>query len=87
MTSRGGAGHVARPEGDLWFNVTEMGEKRRRRKEGSGRGERGAAFIYIPRASRSPGPLITRGFRGAAGREGELFGFHKVAKERGDVSG
>lgn len=81
VTSQGWAGHVVAPEGDLWFNVTEMGEKRRRRKEGSGQGKRGAAFIYILQTSHLPVRLITRRFRGAPGRESELFCFDKVSKK------
>lgn len=81
LTSQGWAGHVVAPEGDLWFNVTEMGEKRRRRKEGSGQGRRGAAFIYILQTSHLPVRLITRRFRGAPGRESELFCFDKVSKK------
>lgn len=81
VTSQGWADHVVAPEGDLWFNVTEMGEKRRRRKEGSGQGKRGAAFIYILQTSHLPVRLITRRFRGAPGRETELFCFDKVSKK------
>lgn len=81
VTSQGWAGHVVAPEGDLWFNVTEMGEKRRRRKEGSGQGKRGAAFIYILQTSHLPVRLISRRLRGAPGRERELFCFDKVSKK------
>lgn len=33
MTSKGWARHVVVSEGNLWFNVTEMGERRREGRE------------------------------------------------------
>lgn len=51
MTSKGWAGHVVASEGNLWFNVTEMGERRRREgKEADKVSKLRAAFTSFKRS-------------------------------------